>query len=251
MTGYQLPTTTDWITCSWQCHRDRNPPSSEPGTDYGAAYGSPLYAVEAGTITYIKTSNSGAMGRVIEYKLDDGRTTRSLHLSEVWVGVGNRVTRGQQIGRTGASAYDSDWGLGAHVHQTLWPGDAWEADTIDFHAHVGAASVAPNQRVVGPNGANGRSGPSTADPITQFLKAGTVANLDAWMHGENVDGNTVWFRGAISGDWFWSGGFTDTGTHDLDDVNPPPPDVPVPITTLTAWRDQAQALADDISSYLP
>lgn len=143
MTGYHLPTTTDWVTASWQDHKDRTPPSSEPGTDYGAAYGSDLYAVEAGTVTYVKTTNSGAMGRVIEYALDDGRHTRSLHLSEVWVSIGERVARGQRIGRTGASGYDSDWGYGAHLHQTLWPGPAWAAPTIDFELYVGGPPPTP------------------------------------------------------------------------------------------------------------
>jgi hypothetical protein len=84
---------------------------------------------------------------------------------------------------------------------------------------------AGNQRVVGVNPANGRSDPSTGQPPTQQLDPGTVGTFNGWVHGENVQGNTVWFRGAFSGDWFWSGGFTDTGTHDLEDLNesPPPP----------------------------
>lgn len=133
---YALPTPTDWVTASWADHKNRNPPSSEPGTDYGAAYGSPVFAVEAGTVTYVKTSNSQATGRVVEYRLDDGRTTRSLHLAEVWVGVGQRVGRGQTIGLSGASGNGSDWYYGPHVHQTLWPGAAWAAPTIDFHAYT-------------------------------------------------------------------------------------------------------------------
>lgn len=136
--GYALATDTDWVTCSWQCHKDRNPPSSEPGTDLGAGYGSPVYAIESGTVTYIKTTNSGAMGRVVEYALDDGRTTRSLHLSQVWVGVGQRVSRGQQIAVSGASGYDNDWYYGPHDHQTLWPGAAWTAPTIDYMLYVGS-----------------------------------------------------------------------------------------------------------------
>lgn len=134
--GYALPTATDWVTASWQTHKDRSPPSSEPGTDYGIAYGQPACAVEAGQVTYIKTTNSQAMGRVVEYRLDDGRTTRCLHLSAVWVNVGQRVTRGQQLGVSGASGNGSDWWYGPHLHQTLWPGEAWAAPTIDFDLYV-------------------------------------------------------------------------------------------------------------------
>jgi murein DD-endopeptidase MepM/ murein hydrolase activator NlpD len=217
--GYALPTPTDWVTCSWQCHRDRNPPSEEAGTDFGSGYGSDVYAAEAGTITYVKHSNSGAMGRVVEYALDDGRHTRTLHMSQVWVGVGQRVGRGQVLGLSGASGYGDDWYYGPHAHQTLWPGAAWCCDTIDFALYVGSGQVAPDQRVVGAGGANGRTDPSTQNAAAQYLEPGVVANMNGWINGENVSGNPVWFRGALSGNWFWSGGFTDTGTHDLEDLN--------------------------------
>ena len=40
--GYSLPSDTDWVTANHYNHCcERNPPSSEPGTDYGSAYGSP------------------------------------------------------------------------------------------------------------------------------------------------------------------------------------------------------------------
>jgi hypothetical protein len=222
--GYALPTNTDYVSCNRACHVNRPTPSSEPGTDYGSAYGSPLYAVESGKVTYTRTNNSGPTGRYIEYVLDDGRTTRSLHLAEVWVRPGDRVSRGQQIGKTGASGNGSDWGYGAHVHQTLWPGAAWAAPTLDFEQYVGGGSgpVTGNQRQVGPNGANGRKDPSTNGGVTQTLAPHVVGNFNGWINGQVIEGNSVWFRGELSGDWFWSGGFTDTGTHDLTDLNPPP-----------------------------
>lgn len=136
MSNYQRPVDAP-ISCSWACHLDRDPPSSEAGTDYACAYGTPVRAVAAGTVTYVKHSTSGAMGRVAEYRLDDGRDTRSIHLSEVWVDVGQRVERGQQIALSGASGFDSDWGYAAHLHHTLWPGPAWAAPTIDFERYVG------------------------------------------------------------------------------------------------------------------
>lgn len=231
--GYATPTGSNEVSCSWQCHRDRPTPSSEPGTDYAGptsgGYGSPLYAPHNGTVVDVKTSASGGTGRYLTIDLDDGRRTRSLHLSEIWVTVGQRVARGQQVGRTGASANGSNWGVGAHVHQTLWAGHyyAFGKDaTIDFAPFVGPDAIAGNQRVTGPNGANGREQPTTASPISgDMLAPGVVGNFNGWIDGENVQGNTVWFRGT-SGRWFWSGGFTDTGVHDLEDLNPhTPPDL--------------------------
>jgi hypothetical protein len=224
--GYSLPTTTDYVSCSHSCHANRNPPSSEPGTDYGSAYGSPLFAPGNGTVVDLSHSSSNATGRYLTIDMDDGRRTRSLHLAEIWVNVGNRVGQGQQVGLTGASGYGSDWGYGAHVHQTLW--DGWYYDfcswcTLDFENYVGSVEPGPTQRVVGANGANGRTDPSTANAATQTLPPGTLANFNGWIRGETVSGNNVWFRGEFSGDWFWSGGFTDTGTHDLPDLNPVTP----------------------------
>jgi hypothetical protein len=224
--GYNLPTNTAFVSCSQPCHIDRNPPSSEPGTDYGSAYGSPLYAPGNGVVADLKSSNSNATGRYLTIDMDDGRRTRSLHLAEIWVGVGNRVSAGQQVGLTGASGYGSDWGYGAHVHQTLW--DGWyynfcSSCTLNFENYVGSPEPTGTQRVVGSSPANGRSDPSTAQPATQQLPPGTLANFNGWIRGETVSGNNVWFRGEFSGDWFWSGGFTDTGTHDLTDLNPAVP----------------------------
>jgi murein DD-endopeptidase len=137
--AYAWPTpSTDWVTCSWACHRDRNPPSSEPGTDIGSSYGAQVIAVEEGVVTYVKHSNSGATGRVVEYVLNDGRTTRTLHMAEVWVAVGEAVYTGTVLGLSGASGYGDDWYYGPHAHQTLWDGPAWSGPTIDFELYVGS-----------------------------------------------------------------------------------------------------------------
>lgn len=67
------------------------------------------------------------------------------------------------------------------------------------------------------------------------IAASAIATFDGWIHGEAVSGNDVWFRGASSGLWSWSGGFTDTGTHDLADLNPvTPPDPDLATRTVAA-----------------
>jgi murein DD-endopeptidase MepM/ murein hydrolase activator NlpD len=138
--GLLLPSTTGWVTCSWQCHKDRNPPSSQPGTDYGTGFGEPLYAVENGVVSLVVNSISSASGRYLGLRLDDGRETYSLHLSKISVSQGQRVTRGQKIGETGASGFGDEWYYGPHVHQTLWPHDAYDDPTIDFAKNVGPAN---------------------------------------------------------------------------------------------------------------
>jgi len=132
--GYLRPVDAP-ITDDWQEHIDRG--SGEPGVDYACAYGTPVIAVGNGTITSVKHDNSGGPGRYVQYLLDDGKETRSLHFSEVWAYVGQHVTAGQHVGLSGGSGYGSDHYYGSHVHHTLWPGRAWQAHTIDFELYVG------------------------------------------------------------------------------------------------------------------
>lgn len=83
-----------------------------------------------------------------------------------------------------------------------------------------APSLLGNQRVAGANGANRRAAPSvSAEILEPHLEPGEVGNFVNWAHAEDPygSGNDVWFQG-VSGNWFYSGAFTDIGTHDLADV---------------------------------
>lgn len=120
-----------------------------------------------------------------------------------------------------------------------------------------APAPLPNQRVVGGSAVNRRTAPSTtASEPKGFddLAPGRVVTLSGWRRGESIGGNAVWFCSGLTGHWFWSGGFTDTGTHDLADLNPkpdpvppvePPAPAPVPVPPavlqLAAAVEQAQS----------
>jgi hypothetical protein len=141
--GYYLPAGPVPVSDTWAGHLNRTPPSSEPGTDYASAVGTQLRCAADGTVSDRKTSTSGAMGRYVAVRLDDGRTVRYLHLQSVVVGVGDRVDRGGLLGYTGASANGSEYGVGAHVKTTLWPGEAWAAPTIDFEQYARPDPIYP------------------------------------------------------------------------------------------------------------
>lgn len=111
------------------------------------------------------------------------------------------------------------WFRGAHSGLFSWSGGFTDTGTHDL-ADLNPVNIQPNQRKVGANGANGRKEPNTNGGVTQTLTPGTIADFNGWINGQSVEGNGVWFRGAHSGDFFWSGGFEDTGTHDLADLNP-------------------------------
>lgn len=139
--GYLRPVVDPSISSSWQGHKNRRPPSQEPGTDFACAYGSQLFAPEDGVVVDLKHSTSGAMGRFLALDLDDGRRVRFLHLKSVLVANGRRVKRGDLIGYTGASAKGKEWGVGPHVHVTLWDFHRYVFSpngTMDFVPQVGA-----------------------------------------------------------------------------------------------------------------
>ncbi|MEV0329380.1 M23 family metallopeptidase [Micromonospora echinospora] len=138
--SYQRPCGNARISSSWQDHRSRTPPSGEPGTDYAVGTGTPVMAAANGTIRFVKTSTSTATGRVVGMAHDDGNYTRHLHLSRITVSTGQRVSRGQTIAYSGASANGSDYGVGPHVHTSLWLNTGSPTDfraTVDFENYVG------------------------------------------------------------------------------------------------------------------
>ena len=97
-----------------------------------------------------------------------------------------------------------------------------------------APALAGNQRQAGPQGANRREAPSSQSTMLEpHLEAGEIGNFVNWAHGEDPygSGNDIWFQG-ISGNWFYSGAFTDGGTHDLADVTAYPA-APTPVPTPT------------------
>jgi surface antigen len=95
-----------------------------------------------------------------------------------------------------------------------------------------APSLLATQRQAGTNGANRRAAPSaSAELLEPNLEANEVGNFVNFAHAEDPygTGNDVWFQG-VSGNWFYSGAFTDAGTHDLNDVTvqAPAPVTPTP-----------------------
>lgn len=200
--GYQRPTTTTFISDTFQGHRNRRTPSTEPGTDYGSAYGSSLFAPEDGVVVDVKTSTSGATGRYLTIDFNDGQRGRALHLAQVLVSKGAKVKRGQVVGKTGASAWGKEWGVGAHVHQTLWARQAYTFGrdaTIDFELQVGADNdglvyvqlVADKQNFL--NVAQGEK--LVVDGLLGAATIAAIKRYQTYLKGRG------WYAGAIDGQW--------------------------------------------------
>lgn len=97
------------------------------GIDVAMEVGTPVQAPFDGIVYYVAYDKPEA-GTYVEIVSEDGSTgVRLLHLSEVLVSPGDRISRGQVIAKSGntfgnAKRPDgSSWSSGAHLHiETLW-----------------------------------------------------------------------------------------------------------------------------------
>lgn len=138
MTGsYVYPVATRNISDTFTDHVLRG--SVNPGTDYTAAWGSPVWAVNDGYIGGVVGTFGGSGGRMIYLDLDDGSGVDYLHLSQINVDVGQRVHAGDLIGYSGASGNGSEWYYGAHLHISIRPTRQHHAENYgnyDFDAFM-------------------------------------------------------------------------------------------------------------------
>jgi murein DD-endopeptidase MepM/ murein hydrolase activator NlpD len=82
-----------------------------PGIDLAGSYGTPIFATADGTVLRAGW-NSGGYGNLVEVDHGRGITTRYGHMSAILVHAGDRVKRGQQIGRMGSTGRST----GNHLH---------------------------------------------------------------------------------------------------------------------------------------
>jgi murein DD-endopeptidase MepM/ murein hydrolase activator NlpD len=80
------------------------------GIDYGADWGTPLYAVAQGTVTAAGWTHG--LGYHVKLTLPDGTVLVYGHLSRVSVSEGQSVVPGQKVGEVGSSGTST----GAHLH---------------------------------------------------------------------------------------------------------------------------------------
>jgi murein DD-endopeptidase MepM/ murein hydrolase activator NlpD len=80
------------------------------GTDMAGAYGTPIYSTADGVVTHAGWDSG--YGRQVTIRHDFGVSTLYGHLSDIDVEVGQRVSRGDQIGDMGNSGRST----GTHLH---------------------------------------------------------------------------------------------------------------------------------------
>ena len=233
-----------WWNDFWGSQWRRSNPYGTPGTIYTKGYHrgedianngktSDVPALRDGEV--IDSGRSDMIGFWTCVKPDEAPDRRDIycHMYEPSTKRSGRVTAGDSLGRTATWGENpgSGWS-GPHLHFVIsnLSDGGHNTNRPDYDPRpviancLANAAIQPNQRVAGEYGAKARTTASREHDAVEdkYLAAGAVGTFDGWKRGEKVDGNDVWFRGAYSGLWFWSGGFTDTGTHDLTDLNVAP-----------------------------
>lgn len=87
-----------------------------------------------------------------------------------------------------------------------------------------APSVTTKQKIVGNSGVNYRKSPSASGELIQLFNPADVLHVKGFIRGESVNGNNIWFVGALTGGYIWSGGVTDGSTNGLPDLTPKAPE---------------------------
>ncbi len=234
-----------------------NNPTTYPGhqgVDYGQKLGTPIPASGPGVISKRTYTQNGGNKVWVDYDaFPPGCDVGYAHLDNYTNSppVGTRVAEGTTIALVGNTGLST----GPHLHSEVDGHFTTEGYWQFFDPNrVVASHVEGNQRVAGAYGAKARQDPSTNNPAVEdkFLEPGTIGTFNGWIRGQVVEGNDVWFRGAYSGLWFWSGGFSDKGTHDLEDLNSPDilPNQRIAAADTKARKDPSTAQAPVEDKYI-
>ena len=89
------------------------------GLDFGARYGSPIYAATSGVVSY--AGPQGGYGRLVTIRHAGGVTTAYGHMSRIVVRQGQRVKTGQVIAYVGSAGRST----GPHLHFEVRVGSSY------------------------------------------------------------------------------------------------------------------------------
>ncbi len=89
-------------------------PEFHPGLDISVAHGTPVCASADGVVVY--ADREGGYGKVVKVSHGYGYQTVYAHLSTMTVKQGQKVTRGQLVGKSGMTGRTT----GPHLHYEVW-----------------------------------------------------------------------------------------------------------------------------------
>lgn len=138
------------------------------GIDIAAESGTPVYAVDQGTIT--KSYYSGSYGHVIFIKHENGTETVYAHLQERLGSEGQEVKQGEQIGKMGSTGNSSGVHLHFEIHKKEWTYD--KKNAFDPFLAYGYESLGDSVEVFGREETSVAT--STAAVLNEFGVRGRV-----------------------------------------------------------------------------
>ena len=100
----------------WRMHPLLGYSRMHQGTDYGAAYGTPIHAVTDGVVSF--AGWHGGHGNMVKLNHAGGLGTGYGHMSRIAVASGARVVQGQVIGYVGSTGLST----GPHLHFEVYRG---------------------------------------------------------------------------------------------------------------------------------
>lgn len=124
--SYAVPTTSYTITSTYGQAGTMWSSGHHTGLDFAAPTGTPVKAVHGGTIKSAGWSGSYGYRTVLE--LEDGTEVWYCHQSSIGVGVGQKVSTGDTIGRVGATGNVT----GPHLHLEIHTADGTGVDPMGW-----------------------------------------------------------------------------------------------------------------------
>ena len=114
------PFEDEWpMSCGFQCHKDRTPPSSAPGIDIAALLYTPVHAIAAGVAVGIRYRNAGGISGWVDH--GNGWMSYYAHLFAVAMLNGMKIEQDQVIGYVGSTGHST----GPHLHLSVKRGSVW------------------------------------------------------------------------------------------------------------------------------
>ncbi|MDF2994103.1 MAG: family peptidase [Microbacterium sp.] len=128
MPGPYLRPVENRISSDYRDHRNRRPPSSNPGTDFACPKRTRVIAPMDSTVVRVSQVADQPQGRHIWLRGHDGAELQMMHFDAPQVFAGQRLSAGQQIGLSGNTGHST----GPHLHVSLW----YQGRTLDFMDYV-------------------------------------------------------------------------------------------------------------------
>lgn len=216
--------------------------ANDVGTVLWAGWGHQMPARLANECMFIVGSQNSGICVIVQY---DGWRGGVFHLDSTHLNVGDKVRRGDELGRSGNTGNST----GPHVHAEFWTGvpassapsfgrynpilQIQHEDAIAGAAPAGPVAIAINVRVAGPGGAAFRDRASTDGKVVANAAPEAAERFVGYVIGQSVTvggvTSNIWYVDKGEDDkgpqrYTWAGAYTEQKTAGLANLTPAEPE---------------------------